>query len=177
MKKKKLSRCERLQLYKMRERGAGIREIARALQRAPSTVSRELRRNRPPGAYFGMTGYERALYADERATHRRHLPRDKRRIKCRLVRNYIVEKLEIGWSPELIAGRLPKDPPGKSISQETIYQWFYREARSLIGYLARQGRKRKRRKGAYPYRHQQGVKKRNISERPKTTDRRKHFGD
>ena len=70
--------------------------------RAPSTISRELRRNGlPNGAY-------RPDYADSSYIHRRQRPgvleRDGR------LRDYVVARLSEGWTPEQIAGRLRAKP-------------------------------------------------------------------
>ena len=45
-----LSEDERVQIADLRQGGAGVRAIAERLGRSPSTVSRELRRNRDPGS-------------------------------------------------------------------------------------------------------------------------------
>ena len=58
----------------------------------------------------------------------------------------MVEKLRSGWSPEQIAGRLPKDHQDKSIHWETIYRYIYSEkarSRKLFEYLPRKHKKRR----------------------------------
>ena len=78
--------------------GNPIRQIAAALDRSPSTISRELRRNRGQ-----QVGY-RPSYAHEQARARRwtgsRLERDGD------LRRLVLDRLPQGWSPEQIAGRL-----------------------------------------------------------------------
>lgn len=66
-----LSHLERQRIASLAERGHGVREIARRLGRAPSTVSRELRRNRSPHDRGGYDGDLAAARARERARRRK----------------------------------------------------------------------------------------------------------
>lgn len=125
-----------------------IRSMAKALNRSPSSVSRELRRNFPP---------EREVYASRLAHERALLKRKSRgrhdRLKNEDIRQYVVGHLKEGWSPEQISGRIRIDLDEK-ISHEAIYQFVYAqvyrngwgnlrpEAEDLRVYLRR---KRKRR--------------------------------
>ncbi|EKS9797884.1 MULTISPECIES: IS30 family transposase [Burkholderia] len=108
--------------------GDSIRAIAIRLARAPSTISRELKRN------GGMQGY-RANNADELAWERARRPQ-----VCKLVRNrelaqVVASKLGLQWSPEQIAGWLKhvyavnKD---YQVSHETIYRSLYIQARGAL---------------------------------------------
>ena len=108
--------------------GRSIRQIACGLGRAPSTVSREIRRN------GGRQGY-RASWADRRAWDRALRPK-----ACRLAHNAplrwrVAQKLELQWSPEQIAGWLkqqfPSDP-GMQISHETIYRSLFIQTRGAL---------------------------------------------
>ena len=171
-KKCKLTLIERQQIYRLRELCFGIREISRILNRAPSTVSRELRRNRPPG--YRWDSWSKAKYAHDLALKCRRKPRFRLRLKNFRIREYAREKLIIGWTPELIAGRISLDIAGESISHEAIYQYIYEEERSLIGFLPIAGKRgrapRARRKRRRPARL--AVPKRPISKRPKIVDKR-----
>ena len=96
-------------------------EIARQLDRAASTISRELRRNRSRNGYWPMAAQKRA---DAR---RRQRPR-----VCKLqrpeVRRYVRERLRQLWSPDQIAARSHDDFPGdrtRQVSHETIYAWIW----------------------------------------------------
>lgn len=100
--------------------GQSLRGIARDLGRNPSTISRELQRN--------IRGEQRRYVprlANERA-HERIRKRGRReRLKHPCIREYVITKLKEDYSPEQIAGTLPIERPGQSISPEAIYQYVY----------------------------------------------------
>lgn len=145
----------------LRSQGQTYDQIATALGRDKSTISRELRRNAPPV----RTGYYLAHRANARARERATCSRTHKRLRNKKVRHYVMRKIRMGWSPELIAGRLKKLHPECSISHEAIYQWIYEDARHLIPHLVRAHRRRKRR--GYSRRH----KKTHIPERTSIKER------
>lgn len=112
-----LSLEERCEIAGLFANGSSIRQIAAALDRPPSTISRELRRNR--GAQAGY----RPGYAQQQARARRwkgsRLERDAR------LRAAVMERLASGWSPEQIAGRLARQTGRQVISYESIYRFIY----------------------------------------------------
>ena len=110
-----------------RSQGHPLRQIARILGRNPGTVSRELRRNAPPG----HTGYDLAHKAHTRSAERNRRARTHPRLKHAGIRRHVVDRLHRGWSPELIAGWLQRRHPDRAISHEAIYQWVSAEARHL----------------------------------------------
>jgi len=129
---------ERDKLAVYRAQGWSLRAIARELHRDPGTLSRELKRNSAPvyrGCYWPHKAHSRATRRNRRS-HRRL------RLKSESLRRFVEARLKIGWSPELIAGRLRKSHRRLRISHEAIYQWIYREACPLIPCLARSHRKR-----------------------------------
>lgn len=153
-----------------------LREIARRLKRAPSTISRELERN---GRHHNCYWHEPAhRWAIERRQRPQHLRRQHNR---RLLR-YIKTRLQRGWSPELISGRLLQDYPDNTemrFSTEGIYRWIYQEAQaggSLYQHLVRCHRKRRKQckygslRGLIPNRI-------SIHERPEVVEQRQRFGD
>jgi IS30 family transposase len=99
----------------------GIREIAKSLNRSPSTISREIQRNRGKRYY-------KAVDANNRAKRMARRPKS-----CLLelnaeLRCVVFEKLELKWSPEQISGWLKKAMPNQAsmqISAETIYKTLY----------------------------------------------------
>ena len=105
-----------------------MRSIARLLGRAPSTVSREIRRN---GGYDPY----RASVADEEAWNRARRPK-----RCRLARNprlrrAVAKKLRRNWSPEQIAGWLKRAYPEDEsyhVSHETIYRSLFVQTRGVL---------------------------------------------
>jgi IS30 family transposase len=119
-----LSQLERQRIATLRDRGVGVREIARRLGRSPSTVSRELRRNLRPhdgGVYDGDLAHARAR---ERARRNRA----GRLAVDHDLRQVVQDRLELEWSPEQIAAWLRLTYPGRSswhVCHETIYQAIY----------------------------------------------------
>lgn len=139
----------------MRRLRLSIRAIAAELGRAPSTISRELSRNRK------NDGFYRAQTAGEKTRARRTSSRRGARVSPETWRE-VVRLLRLWWSPEQIAGHL------RCISHETIYVHVWADKRrggSLWTHLRQAGKKRRKRYGAYDSRGRLAGK-RHISERP-----------
>jgi transposase, IS30 family len=108
--------------------GSSMREIARHLDRAASTVSREITRHRGRRAY-------RAHEADHQAWESALRPK-----KCLLAMNrklcdLVASKLLLDWSPEQISGWLKMqypDDPSLRVSHETIYRTLFIQARGAL---------------------------------------------
>src|SRR3569833_4410605 len=112
--------AERERLAAMRVVGLSLRGIARALGRAASTVSRELRRNAlPKGGYL-------PVHAAGRYRERRQRPAVLER-DAKLGR-FVRERLLEGWTPEQIAGWLGRGEERglRAVSAETIHAFIYR---------------------------------------------------
>ncbi len=115
---------ERVRIADLRRAGLGVRVIAQELGRSPSTVSRELRRNRDPGS-----GQYRPFAAQRLAAERRARPRAGKLARDAGLRALVAERLERRWSPEQICQALRSqfpDDPGRHLAHETIYQAVYR---------------------------------------------------
>jgi IS30 family transposase len=120
--------------------GLGIREIARGLGRAASTVSREIGRN------AGRHGY-RAGDADARARHNARRPQLCLLARRPQLRDWVAERLRRDWSPRQIAVGLERTFPhdgSMRVSHETIYRSLFVQARNvlkkeLLGHLRRGG--------------------------------------
>lgn len=95
-----------------------VREIARRLGRSPSTISDELTRNRYGESYI-------AIHAQAVSEKRKLEARKRHPLKNKEVYSYVLAKLEKGWSPETVAGRLKKHNGRTIICHETIYQFVY----------------------------------------------------
>jgi len=164
---------ERAKLSILKGQEKGVREIARDLERDPSTISRELKRNAPPI----RSGYYLAHKAQARTAIRRSLAVRRKRLKTPRLRAYVNRQLRRGWSPELIAGRLVSLGWKERVSYEAIYQYVYSDARDLIPYLTRAHRKRRRR--GYSRKHTKShiPGRISISERPEIVASRKRLGD
>ena len=127
-----LSMAEREEIAVLRGR-ISVREIARRIGRAPSTVSRELARNAPRG----RPDRYRATSAQARADARARRPKETRLARCQRLREYVQDHLggPERWSPEQIARRLVLDFPddeGMRVSHEAIYQALYVQGRGHL---------------------------------------------
>lgn len=115
-----LSLDERCEIARLRGAGASIRQIAAALDRQPSTVSRELKRNTSDGP---RAADYRPAYAQAQTAARRwsgsRLERDE------ALRAQVLEGLRRGWSPEQVAGRLKLEEGRPVIGHESIYRFIY----------------------------------------------------
>jgi IS30 family transposase len=145
--------------------GQSVREIGARLDRNPGTISRELQRNKSP-VYDVYLAHK----AQQRARNRKCVAGQRPRLKDRLIRQYVVKKLKLKWSPELIAGRLVIEHPGCRISHEAIYQYIYdlstRKQYNLIPCLARSHRKRSCRTHSHRHKNSHIPGRVSIKERP-----------
>ena len=160
-----------------------MRSIAKTLNRSPSSISRELKRNFP---------IERQVYAPRVAHERALLKRKSRgrtdRLKDAIIRDYVIKHLKTGWSPEQIAGKLPDEHPECSISHEAIYQYIYAQVHREGHGILRLGcedlrvylKRRHKRRGQRGMRTVQRVfrpKGPSIDDRPAIVDGRNRIGD
>ncbi|WP_433210455.1 IS30 family transposase [Dactylosporangium sp. CS-047395] len=116
-----LSQDERIAIADLRQAGCTIRQIAEQLGRAPSTISRELRRNAPGATY-------RPFEAQRLATTRRARPHLRRIETNHELRDFIGALLEQRWSPQQISRHLRlrfPDEPEMWLCHESIYQAIY----------------------------------------------------
>jgi IS30 family transposase len=121
-----LSLEERVEIYRLHAGGKSQNQIASALSRAPSTISRELRRNsRPTKVWAG--GYE-PVRAQQLAERRRQWDGRFKLARQPDLRNRVGKSLALGHSPEQIAGRLALEQGRVIISHESIYRFIYHRA-------------------------------------------------
>jgi IS30 family transposase len=108
--------------------GETARAIARELERAPSTITRELAAN------GGRDGY-RALRAHQRAIRCTARPKPRKLDRLPGLRAEVQAGLERCWSPQQISARLKAehpDDPESQISHETIYQALFVQGRGQL---------------------------------------------
>ena len=108
---------ERDRLAQLRYEKASQKEIAWALGRSASTVSRELRRNRTGSDYY-------AGLAQRKAEERRRERPLTRKMDDPQLNAAVRAGLAQEWSPQQIAGRLEQQEGGRSVSHQTIYAWI-----------------------------------------------------
>jgi len=123
-----LTLAEREEISRAMVAGHSIRSIAVSLGRAPSTVSREIRRN-------GGRQQYRASPADQAAWDRARRPKPCKLVENRTLARVVANKLQQAWSPEQIAGWLKRtypDDENSQVSHETIYRSLFIQARGAL---------------------------------------------
>ncbi len=108
--------------------GLSIRSIADTLNRSPSTISREIKRNGGYDVY-------RAAQADQSAWDRSHRPKRCKLASNRILSRLVATKLQLNWAPEQIAGWLKIEFPedeSNQVSHETIYRSLFIQARGVL---------------------------------------------
>lgn len=123
-----LQAAEREEISRGLAAGLGVREIARRLDRAPSTVSREIKRNGERIAY-------RAAQADRRAWERSRRPQACLLARNHRLRRWVASRLRRDWSPRQIAIGLERAFPDDAqmrISHETVYRSLFVQARGVL---------------------------------------------
>lgn len=165
---RQLTREQRYQIYALQKERHAHKQIAANLGVHPSTISRELRRNR------GQRGY-RPKQADELARARQHS-----RVTPRITAQtwHLVETwLRQEWSPEQISGWL-KAQRQLRVSHERLYQHVYADKRAggtLYQHL-RCRKQRRKRYGSYDRRGQL-PQRASIDARPTVVNRKERLGD
>jgi IS30 family transposase len=163
-----LSLSEREEISRGLEARQSLREIARRLGRAASSVSREIAR------HGGRHSY-RACVADARAWQRACRPKACRLAAHARLRAVVAEKLSEEWSPQQIAGWLAgafASDESMRVSHETIYRSLFIQARGvlkkeLMAHLRSQRHLRRARRGqADSHGRGQIVEAISIRERP-----------
>jgi len=171
-----LTPFDREKIELLKRAGNTVRQIADEIERSPSTVARELARNRDG------RGRYRALKAQMAYRERRLDSVKPRQLESNpRLRGYVEHKLREDWSPEQIAETLPLDYPRDRTmrtSHETIYTFVYADKRThgtLYTHLRRAHRKRRRRSNTYRTRGLLPGRV-GIEKRPKAVETRRQGG-
>lgn len=170
VKYQRLAMLEREEISRQIASGYSLRKIAKSLDRAPSSISREI-------LHSGVIErkYYRAVFAQGQSNKMRHKLRKNRKLANNIpLRKIVLYYLAKNWSPEQIAKRLiilyPNDMDMR-ISHETIYSYIYilprgRLKRRLVSYLRRNHKYRRKRNSNR--RHNGAIQNYlSIEERPK----------
>jgi len=123
-----LTLAEREEISRAVAGSQSIGSIAMSLGRAPSTISREIKRNGGQECY-------RANKADQAAWDRAHRPKTCKLVENRTLAHIVAGKLQLLWSPEQIAGWLKRtypDDENYQVSHETIYRSLFIQARGAL---------------------------------------------
>ena len=164
-----LSLEERSSIARLRADGQSIQKIAAALDRAASSISREVTRNK--GRQIGYDPF----YAQQQAASRRW--RGSKLSRQPALQQAVFDRLAMGWSPEQVSGRLALENPSIKISHESIYRFVYAEARRTSNGAWRHYLPRAKAKRGYRVRKDSNpanfIKDRvSIAERSKTVEKR-----
>ena len=172
-----LSLDERIEIFHLLENGHSYRSIAGAISRSVSTISREVQRNAKPTKQF-EGGYI-APRAHELALRRRRWDARFKMQRQPALRDYVRDRLAMGWSPQQIAGRLALSDGPMQISHESIYRYVYHRTaqkdwwhKLLPQAKSRRGRIKRGSIGSVEFIKQ----RRTLDERPTAADERKQPG-
>jgi IS30 family transposase len=126
---KQLSTEEREKIYLGLAQGISLAEIGRQIGRDKSCISREVRRNKKAGSGYLPDTADNLAYQRKFKCHHKIMHNPK-------LRDYIIAKMRIGWSPEAISGRLRTDKVEAALVEcwvchETIYSFIYKSDISL----------------------------------------------
>jgi len=174
MSSKQLSSNQRVVLERLFRANVKQNEIARILRISPSTVSRELQRNKDKnGRYIAKPAIKKLKNRRKRANQKFKILTSKS-----LLRRFVIRKLEQHWSPEQIIGYRIKKCGETIACHETIYQFVYEDRPDLIKFLRCKKRKYRKRHGtlAREKARLQAEKKR-IDVRPEIVNQRERIGD
>lgn len=149
------------------------KEVAGKLGVSESTVSREITKRGTPSGYYAdiaQSHYERIRANCKQQKKCLHSKRQK----------YIAKKLELGWSPEQISGRLKRIKSFLYVCPETIYQFLYtdpwaKDEEKLYQYL-RYGRKKRKKQTGRGVHRSKIPNRVSIHDRPAIVGQRKEYG-
>lgn len=119
-KRQKLTRAERLEISILLEKKYSFRAIGRALGRSPNAISYEVRENSVRERYD-------PLKADTKARVRKRMAKYQwKKINAeKKLQSYIIEKLQLHWNPDEIAGSMRRERTPFYASKTAIYEWLY----------------------------------------------------
>ncbi len=123
-----LTLAEREEISRAVVAGHSMRSIAAQIGRAPSTISREIKRHGGQECY-------RASQADQSAWDRGCRPKTAKLAQNRALARLVAAKLRLQWSPEQVAGWLKRtfpDDASRQVSPETIYRSLFIQARGAL---------------------------------------------
>lgn len=171
MKNKHLTAADRGAIEVLLQENYTLTDIAKKIGFNKSTVSREIRNNSVSTGYI-------ANFAQVKYQSRRRKCKKKIKINQSKVQKYINQKLQLGWSPQQISGRM-KLKKSICVCPETIYQWLYEDPwakqEKLYQYL-RYGRKKRKKQKHRQVQKSKIPNRTSIDQRPRVVDKRKEFG-
>jgi len=165
---------ERFYIWQALREGKTQKQVALALGRHPSTISREIRRNKYPQCHIDTYHWAMAIWKHRKQWGHEH----KYRKLTPEIGQKIISLIRQYLSPEQVSGYL-KEHHDISLSHETIYRFIYSDTErhaSLKPFL-RQGHKHRRKRYGSGARASRIPDRVSITERPPIVERKRRLGD
>ena len=168
---------ERLYIQHGLRAGKTQKKIAEELDRSPSTISREIRRNKSGRCYLYTHHLACSIRRWRKRIQYKKLAERYTKIKGELAEQ-VMSLLQSYLSPEQVSGYL-KRHEGLSICHETIYRFIFQNAirKKMIKPYLRQGAKTRRKAYGSGARASRIPNRVSITERPSIVDERRRIGD
>jgi IS30 family transposase len=168
---------QRNELSALLKAGLTQKKAAELLGKTASAVCQELKRN-PADT---KTGYDAGIAKKNTKKNRVAANQRFRKIENNVwLRNYIIKKIKLYWSPEQISGRLQlkwPDDKDRKIGKDSIYKYIYDHRKDLVKYLRCQKGKYRRRYGTrIREKQRETTKKKRVDERPIEVEKREVLG-
>ena len=172
MSHRQLNSKDRTVLEKLFRSNLKQKEIAGILKKHPSTISKELKRNKDKnGNYLTKIAKKKLKKRRTKANQK-----FKKLTLKTSIKQYVIRKLKKYWSPQQIAAKLSQKE--KQLCHETIYQFVYNERPDLKKYFrGKKGKYRRRHGTVNREKDREEANKRRIDTRPITVENRTRIGD
>ncbi len=173
MKYNQLTAADRGAIEVLLHKNYTLTEIAKEIGFSKSTVSREIKQRSTPKGYVAWS-------AQLNYETKRKRCRQKKKLNQSKTQKYVVSRLQKGWSPEQIAGRMKLEARVDRVCHETIYDWLYEDSwahdeEKLYQYLRYGQKKRKKQNGRSV--HRSKIPNRvSIHKRPEVVKDRTEYG-
>lgn len=169
---KQITSKNRNELSALLRAGLKQKDIAGILGKDPSSISREIKRNKTKRCYHAGIAKQRTKKRRIKANQRfRKIENNK------WLQNYIKQKLKLYWSPEQIAGRLKVDYGETIITHPVIYEYVHLKIPKFKKYLrCKKGKYRRRYGTRIREKIRENGKKRSIDTRPEIVEQRITIG-
>ena len=163
-----LSIGERHNISLLLREGLKSGAIAKQLRRHRSTICREIFRNKETNGY-------QPDRAQDKAKQRSFIKPLKLENTPGLY-SYIAEKLQIGWSPEQIAGRMRLEAQPFTVCHETLYKYVYHRSETGLCFWLPSKRRKRKKQGRIPKHECRYGEEHIITSRPKAVEKRNTLG-
>ena len=168
-----LSKNERNELSVLLNKGYSIRGIADVLGRSPSSLSREIKKNKVVSGEYLSSQAQQKSYVRRRYSKYQGM----KIVGNKWLTDYIAEKMRLKWTPEEIAGRLEAELGYSVISFKAIYKYLYSAYGQHLCCFLPSRRYLPKKRGSKKYRKVIIPNRVSIEDRPEIVISRLRFGD